>query len=204
MTVRMNSDNGVASGKVAEVVETSSTSFTAQCYALYGAPPLGGLVRVGDPPVYAVVHNVATAALDPGRRVIARGADEATEEGLYRGNPQLAQLLATHLEALVVGFDDGDALRHSLPTAPPRIHAFVYTCADDEVARFTDRLDFLRLVLRASVPAVDEVVAACLRLAAERHADPAGFLVRAGKAVAGELASDVGRLSAIVLGASRR
>jgi hypothetical protein len=200
----MNSDNSVAGRKVAEVVETTSTAFTAQCYELYGAPPLGGLVRAGDPPVYAVVHNVATAALDPGRRVIARGAEEATEEGLYRSNPQLARLLATHLEALVVGFGDGDALRHSLPPAPPRIHAFVYPCADDEVARFTDRLGFLRLLVRAPVPAVDEVVSACLRLAAATHPDPEGFLVRAGKAVAGDLASDAGRLSAILLGASRR
>lgn len=202
--MQVKPDGGSVTAKVAEVVETTSTAFTAQCYALYGAPPLGALIRAGDPPVYAVVHNVATAALDPGRRVVARGAEEATEEGVYRSNPQLARLLATHLEALVVGYADGDGVRQSLPPAPPRIHAFVHACDDDEVVRFTDRLDFLRLLVRAPVPAIDEVLGACLGLAAACRPDPDGFLVRAGQALAGELAADVGRLSAVLTTVLRR
>ena len=52
--------------RIGEVVEASSTGFSAECYALYGAPPLGALVRVGEPAVYGVVYSVSTAALDPG------------------------------------------------------------------------------------------------------------------------------------------
>ncbi len=200
----MNSDNGQTGDKVAEVVEATSTTFTAQCYTLYGAPPLGALIRAGDPPVYAVVHNLTTAALDPGRRAVARGAEEATEDDVYRSNPQLARLLATHLEALVVGYADGDRLRQSLPPAPPRIHAFVHAPSDDEVVRFTDRLDFLRLLVRAPVPAIDEVLGACLGLVAACHADPEGFMVRAGQALAGELSTDVVRLNAVLTAVLRR
>ena len=52
--------------RIGEAVEANSTGFSAECYALYGAPPLGALVRVGEPAVYGVVYSVSTAALDPG------------------------------------------------------------------------------------------------------------------------------------------
>ena len=184
--------------RIAEVVETSSTAFTAQCYELYGAPPLGSLVRAGDPPVYAVVRNVVTGALDPGRRVLARGAGEPDEDAVYRSHPQLSRLLATHIEALVLGHGEGAGLRHALPPAPPRIHAFVFCCTDAEVARFTEGLGFLHLLVSSGVPAVDEVMAACLRSSAASQPDPRAFLVRAGRGLAAELAGDVGRLNAIL------
>ena len=60
-----------------EVVETDSTSFTAQAYGVNGAAPLGSLVRTaGDGPVYAVVREVSTSSLDPGRRPVALGQNE--------------------------------------------------------------------------------------------------------------------------------
>jgi hypothetical protein len=184
--------------RIAEVVETTSTGFTAQCYELYGAPALGSLVRVGEPAVYAIVHNVTTAALDLGRRVMARGAAEASEAAVYHNNPQIARLLATHIEALVVGHGVADALKYRLPAAPPRIHAFVYCSDADEIAAFTQGLGYLRLLTSSSTPAIDEVIAANLRLSAECHRDPDAFRTRAGKALASELAGDVARLNAIL------
>ena len=188
--------------RIAEVVETTSTGFTAQCYELYGAPALGSLVRVGDPAVYAIVHNVTTAALDLGRRVMARGASEPTEEAVYHNNPQIARLLATHIEALVVGHGVGDATKYRLPSSPPRIHAFVYCCEASEIASFTDGLDYLHLLTSASTSAIDEVIAASLRLASECHPDPDTFNIRAGKVLATELAGDIARLNAILRGIS--
>ena len=188
--------------RIAEVVETTSTGFTAQCYELYGAPALGSLVHVGDPAVYAVVHNVTTAALDLGRRVMARGALEPSEEAVYHNNPQIARLLATHIEALVVGNGVGAATKHRLPSSPPHIHAFVYYCDSNEIASFTGGLDYLHLLTSASTPAIDEVIAANLRLAAESHTDPDAFNIRAGKALATELAGDIARLNAILRGIS--
>ncbi len=184
--------------KIAEVVEASSTAFIAQCYQLYGAPPLGSFLRVGEPSAYAVVYNVATGALDPGRRVYPRGAEEAREEDIYRSNPHLARLLSTQIDALIVGHADGTGARPGLPPAPPRLHAFVYPCAQAEVAAFTGGLDFLHLLVRASLPAVDEVIVACLRGAATCHRDEGLFLVEAGKALAGELGADMGRLNALL------
>jgi hypothetical protein len=184
--------------RIGEVVESSSAGFTAQCYRLYGAPPLGSLVRAGTPESYAVVYSITTQALDPARRIIARGEEEETEEEVYRSNPQLQRLLCTTFEALVVGHREGDALRHSLPPLPPRIHAFVYLCTPQEVVDFTGTLDFLHLMVNSGVPAVDEVVAACLRQASNHHPDGRAFLVQAGKVLALELAGQLQRLNAIL------
>ena len=186
--------------RIGEVVEAGSTEFAAECYTLYGAPPLGSLVRVGDPAVYGVVYSVTTAALDPGRRVAARGAGEPDEASVYRNNPQIARLLATHFQALVVGHDRAGSLVQRLPAAPPRIHAFVYCCDDADVHAFTEQLDYLHLLTTANVPAIDEVIAASVRLAAEGRPDADGFRQRAANALATELSSDVTRLNAILRG----
>ena len=184
--------------RIGEVVEAASTGFTAECYALYGAPPLGALVRVGDPAVYGVVYSVTTAALDPGRRVAARGADEPDEASVYRNNPQIARLLATHLQAFVVGHDRAGTLAHRLPDFPPRIHAFVRCCDNAEVTAFTGDLGYLHLLTTANVPAIDEVIAAAVRLAAEARPDSDAFRERAARALAEELSGDVPRLNAIL------
>lgn len=196
--------------KIAEVVESSSSTYVGQCYDLYEAPPLGAFLRVGPSPTYAVLQNVITGALDPGRRVMARGAEEESEEGVYRSNPQLTRLLTTRLEALIVGYLEGEAVRHGLPPVPPRLHAFVYACSPQEVVAFTQpfdaaqgtaqgwRFDFLRLLVRSPTPTADEVIVACLRGAAICHPEPRAFLTAAGRALALTLASEAGRLNAIL------
>ena len=176
--------------RVAEVVEAASAAFVAQCYALDGAPPLGALVRTGDPPVYGVVCNVESGPLDAGRRVTARGHGEASEEALYRSNPQLERLLVTRLEARIVGYGADGATRQGLPSLPPRLHAFVYVCAPEEVRAFTGSLDFLHLL----------AATACLRRAASAHPDPEAFLLSAGQALAGEMSEDVRRLNVLLRG----
>lgn len=185
--------------RLGEVVEASSAGFTVQCYDLYGAPALGALVRTGgDTPVYGVVTNVATSSMDPARRPVARGQDEADEEAVYRSNPQLAALLRTDFQATIVGYGDGEQLRRYLPSQPPRIHAFVQSCAPSEVRAFTERLDFLSLLLAGAVPLADEVVAAFLRQAASAHEDPQAFLVTAGRQVARLLSRDLQRLNSLL------
>ena len=191
MTSELSEDS-----RIAEVVEATSTSFTAQCYELYGGPALGSFVRVGEPSIYGVVHNVTTAALDLGRRIMARGASEPTEEAIYLNNPQISRLLATHIEALIVGHETFEGAKHRLPSSPPRIHAFTYRCEADEIASFTGDLDYLHLLTSASIPGIDEVIAANLRLSVECQPDQGAFRIRAGKALAAELAGNIARLNA--------
>lgn len=187
--------------KIAEVIEASSAEFTAQCYKLDQAPPLGSLVKTQDKSgeIYGVVYNVETHSLEPGRRVVARGQNLEAEEEIFTANPQLSRLLTTDIKVLVVGHVEGKNWHHYLPPKPASIHSFVYTCQFEEIRAFTQSLDFLSLLVSAkiSVP-VDEVVGACLRYASQTHRDPNAFLVRAGKELACIMSSDINRLNSFL------
>ena len=186
---------------VGEVVEASTAEFLAQCHRLYDAPPLGALVKSeGDAPVYGVVAEVTTRSIDPGRRSMAMGEDDPSGDAVYERNPQLVRLLATEFRAAVVGHLEDGRVRRYLAPLPPRIHDFVFCCADDETAEFSEALDFLPLLLAAPVGSPDEVVAAFLRGSSRAHPDPEAFLLRAGKELAPALGGQFQRLSAILKG----
>jgi len=186
---------------VGEVIEASTADFMAQCYELYQSPPLGSLVKTRDLPVelYGVVYNATTTSLEPGRRPIARGKDEATEEAIYQSSPQLTQLLRSEFSALVVGHRQKDKLYHYLPPRPARIHAFVYLCSPQEVNEFSQSFNFLNLFINATLPVpTDELIAACLRQMSQVYEDRHTFLVAAGKELAMLLGGELNRLKAIL------
>lgn len=188
--------------KIAEVISASSTGFTAQCYELYAVPPLGSLVKTRDQDVelYGIVCNAVTTGIEPGRKPIARGKDEASEEDIYRTNPQLTKLLRTEFEALVVGHREDDKIYHYLPPKPARIHSFVYICPQDEVKQFSQSFGFLTLLLSAQLPVpAEEIIAASLRQIGEVYGeDRHSFLVAAGKELAVLLSGEYNRLKAIL------
>ena len=188
------------SEKIGEVIEASTGQFVAECYELHSPPPLGSLVKTsdGDVEIYGVVCNAATESIEPNRRPIARGKEEATEEDIYRQHPQLSKLLRTTFDTLVIGHGQGDELHHYLPPRPPRVPSFVYLCEQDEVCRFTQSLDFLPILLGTRAEAVDEIVSACLRQASCAHDDQRAFLVKAGKELAILLGGELNRLNAIL------
>src|SRR3990172_1049683 len=152
--------------RAGEIIEASTTEFAAQCYELYQSPPLGGLVKTTDMniEIYGIVYQATTAGLDPGRRPIARGKDETSEEAIYRASPQLGKLLRTEFSVLVVGHRQDGKLFRYLPPKPARIHSFVYQCSPDEVKEFGQSFDFLNLLLNARLPvSPEELAAASLR-----------------------------------------
>ncbi len=186
-----------AQSKIAEVIEAETTRFTAQCYDLYELPPLGSLVRTGD--VYGIVFNASTSSLEPGRKPLARGKDEATEEAVYESSPQLTKLLRSEFDAVAVGFKDGDSYRHYLPPQPARIHSFVYLCQPDEVKEFSRSFGFLDILVNAALPIPpEELIAAALRQMSTTHDEPQAFLVAAGKELAALLSSQYDRLKSIL------
>jgi len=187
--------------RVGEVIAAGTTDFTAQCYQLYQLPPLGSLVKTGDAglELYAVVCNATTASIEPGRRPIARGKDETSEEAIYRSSPQLEKLLRSEFSALVVGHKAGDKIHHYLPPKPARIHSFVHLCSPQEIKDFSQSLGFLNIIINAHLTLPqDELIAACLRLMSQAHEDGASFLVSAGKYMAVLLSDDFSQLAAIL------
>jgi hypothetical protein len=191
--------------RAGEIIEAGTAGFTAQCYELYQSPPLGSLVKTTEESVeiYGIVYHAATSGIETGRRPIARGRDEASEDEVYRSSPQLLKLLRTEFSVMVVGYREEGKLYHYLPPRPARIHGFVYRCPPEEVKIFSGSFDFLTILLNArlEVPA-EEIVAASLRRMAAVQEDPRAFLVAAGKELAVLLGGDFNRLK-VVLGRIR-
>jgi hypothetical protein len=187
--------------KLAEVISSSTTAYVAECYELYGLPVFGSMVRTADPPVeiYGVVGLAGTSSIEPGRRPIARGKDEASEQAVYESSPQLVKLLRSEFTVLVIGHAVEGKVFHYLPPKPARIHAFVYACTPDEVRMFGCSFDFLGGLVNAPPQvSVEELVAAVLREMSRVQDDPRAFLLAAGKALTALLGNDYNRLRNIL------
>ena len=184
--------------RVGEVTASQSQRVEAQCYQAHAAPPLGSLVRIGSPPVYAVVLEVRHEPLDPTRPLTPRGADLETEDEVYAANPQLSAILITRFTAAIVGFQDAGGIRAGLPSLPPDLHSFVFLCDDADLAVFGADFGWLRLLLDERSPASDTAIANVLRQAANTRTDSRKLLLDAGKALATELSGDPLRLRALL------
>ena len=189
------------SERVGEIIEASTAGFVAQCYELYELPPLGSLVKTknGELDIYGIVYHATTGSLEPGRRPIARGRDEASREAIYQSSPQLSKLLRSEFSVLVVGHKAGENIYQYLPPNPARIHSFVHACPPDEVREFGRSLAFLTLLVNASLPvAREEIVPAALRLMSGAQEDPHAFLVAAGKELSIMLGGQYNQFRAIL------
>jgi hypothetical protein len=187
--------------RVGEVIETGTAEFTAQCYELYQSPPLGSLVKAGDESItqYAIVYNTMTSSIEPGRRPIARGKDESSEEGVYQSSPQLLKLFRTEFQALVAGYLEDDRIFHYLPPRPVKIHSFIYECTDEEIMVFSGSFDFLNIIINSGLPVpVEEIIAASLRRMSRVYDDPRRFLILAGKELATLMGNDFNRLKSVL------
>ncbi len=193
--------NSSLADRVGEIIEASTAGFVAQCYELYELPPLGSLVKTrgGDLDIYGIVCHATTGSLEPGRRPIARGKDEESEEAIYQSSPQLSKLLRSEFSVLVVGHRKGESLCQYLPPGPARIHGFVYRCPPEEVKEFGRLLAFLNMLVGAHLPvSADEIVPAALRLMSQMQDDPRAFLVAAGKELTVMLSGQYNQLRAIL------
>lgn len=183
--------------KIAEIIMAETATFTAQSYELYELPPLGSLVKACD--TYGIVCHAETAGLDTGRKPVARGKDEVTEEAVYESSPQLTKLLRSDFTAAAVGYREGDNVYQYLPPRPVKLHSFVYLCPPEEVKEFSRNPGFLNILLNAALPVPpEEIIAAALRQMAKAQPDPRQFLVAAGKELAGLLSTDFMRLRNIL------
>ncbi|MBI4286164.1 MAG: hypothetical protein HY670_09785 [Chloroflexi bacterium] len=187
--------------RLGEVIEATTGEFVAQCYELYRLPPLGSLVKTRDEAVelYGIVYQAATSSLEPGRRPIARGEDETSEEAIYQSNPQLLKLLKSEFNALIVGHRLGDKIYQHLPPRPAHIHSFVYACSDDEIRSFSQSFAFLILLLNTHRPVPpEEITGAALREMGRVQEDRHAFLVAAGKELAVLLSDNFSQLKVIL------
>ncbi|MEY2979187.1 MAG: HAS-barrel domain-containing protein [Prochlorotrichaceae cyanobacterium] len=195
---------------IAEVVETATAEFMAQCLepeALEFAamPPFGSWVWAEDPEskarIYGVVYQVSTRPVDTIHRTRALGL---SLEELQAEQPQIFAMLKTEFQAAIVGFQEpgtgqsGGTIRQYLPPRPPPIHQAVYRCSPEDIKTFSDRLDFLTTVLRLSAAPVDSLIAAILREGYQIRKADRDWLVAAGRTLSILLREDYDRLRLIL------
>jgi hypothetical protein len=106
------------------------------------------------------------------------------------------RMVPVEISVVNVGFIEYGTVYHNLPPRPPLSLDPVQLCDDDCIMRFTQRLDFLRLVLNTSDVPAEELLAASLLHAARARpkSERYEFLVSAGRRLAGLLSHDLPRL----------
>ena len=191
---------------IAEVVETSTTGFLAQCLepdALSFAqmPPFGSWVRATDEDsgntIYGVVYHATTSPLDSVHRATALGLSLAE---LREQQPQIFTMLKTEFRVAIVGFQPaGEAMIYQhLPPRPPQVHQAVYQCDAEAIITFTEQLDFLRTLMDMSSAPVDGLIAAVIRTVYQLRQLDRDWLVQAGRALNVLLKDDYDRLRIIL------
>lgn len=190
---------------VAEVIETATTEFLAQC--LDGesldfpvAPPFGSLVKAVDEEagseIYAVVYYATTSPIDSVHRARAMGL---SFQQLRDEQPQIFDMLKTEFKAAIIGYRASDRrLFQHLPPRPPFVHQAVYRCTQPETALFSTHLDFLRTLLQVSGAPADELLAATVRHCHHAHNYARPWLVEVGREISQLLKDDYDRLSAVL------
>lgn len=192
--------------RIGEVIEASTTQFTAGAYELLEAPPFGTLVRAQTRheamAIYGLVYDIRTNSREPGGRAIVRGRAygerELYDAEIYNEHPDLAEVLQTEFSALTVGFIEHGHICQYLPPHPPPVHYSVYECDQNELVTFSEACDFFRAILFSHQPAGDELLAAAIRTAARARSDCRAYLVGAGREIARLLKEDYDRLSALL------
>jgi HAS barrel domain len=195
---------------IAEVVETETSGFLAQCldpetleFAVM--PPFGSWVWAEEPEskvrIYGVVYQVSTRPTDSVHRTRALGL---SLEELQTEQPQIFAMLKTEFQVAIVGFQSpgsqgaAPVMRQYLPPRPPPVHQGVHRCNAEEIIAFSDRLDFLPTLLRLNAAPVDDLIAAILREGYQLRRADRHWLVEAGRALAVFLREDYDRLRLIL------
>ncbi|MBE9039326.1 hypothetical protein IQ235_00765 [Oscillatoriales cyanobacterium LEGE 11467] len=201
---------------LAEVIETSTTEFLAQCLepedlTFPAMPPFGSWVKAMDEEsgnhVYAVVYHATTSPIDSVHRARALGL---SLDDLREQQPQIFAMLKTEFRAAIIGFVSSSTAQSSdlgpstgvvyqyIPPRPPQIHQAVYYCMPEEAIGFSEQLDFLRTLVQMMGAPVDALIAAVIREVYQLRGADRDWLVKAGRTLSLLLRDDYDRLRAIL------
>ena len=193
---------------IAEVIETSTTEFLAQCLepeelSFPAMPPFGSWVKSVDEEsgnkIFAIVTNVSTAPIDSVHKARALGLS-LTE--LKEQQPQIFAMLKTEFRAVIIGFEAPSANQQNgstpnfgkiyqyLPPRPPQVHQAVLHCESAEIVNFTNNPDFLRVLLQVPNTPVESLIAASLREIYRLRGGDRQWLVNAGRTLSVLLKND--------------
>ncbi len=191
--------------QVGRVLRSSTASFTVGCRQLIAeqdkmTPKLGALLKAKGSDgrvVYGMTCNVTIEDDAFVRQLVAAGVAGVEIIEDQRQKRQVPVVV----DVIVVGYGENDKPYHRLPPQPPRTLDEIFTCGNAEFRRFTERHDWMRLILPAFNAPVDQILVAALRLASEARPsqmEREQYLVSAGRELAKLMALDLSRLDGIL------
>jgi len=190
---------------IAEVVATSTTEFLAECLEpesldFPAMPAFGSWVKSQQVEnsgiiAYGVVYHATTSTIDSVHRAVALGL---SLQAIREQQPQVFAMLRSEIKVVLLGFSTLGTVYQHLPAQPPQIHQAVFACEEDEIADFTEELNFLRTLVQMNNAPVDELIAAVLRNVYQVRKCDRNWLVQAGRKLSLLLKDDYDRLGAIL------
>jgi len=154
-------------GDVGRVLRAGTQGFTIGCQVRQLSGPSFGCLVKAQPvdareAIFGLIYNMAVDDDPLVRRLILADSQPEAVINDQRQN----RLLPIEMSVLAVGYGRDGRFYHGLPPRPPLNLDPVLLCLDKaEIVRFTDRLGYLRLILRAAdlgVP-VDQLLVAHLQ-----------------------------------------
>lgn len=183
---------------IAEVLESTSTSFVAELYSDDLNIEFGSVVKIFDEqrefPIWGVVANIFNQGTYE-RQPVAFGMSRAE---LAKNHPQLTQLLKTRFEAIIIGFGDVLSFSPNIPTKPPLLHDQVQLLEDIELYVLGNNLSFLRFLFLSESNLTDELVFNLISKIYQFENQNLQILVKAGKEISSDLKNDYERTRKII------
>lgn len=182
---------------IGRLLRSSTTGYVFGCSVPEPEVPLFGMfvkapAQRGHSEAIGLIYDIAIEDDAFVRQMVA--APNLPEA--YIQDQRANRQVPIEVSVLAVGYRNGGGYVQSLPPQPPITLDRISSCSDGEVAEFTARLDYVRLILNSTEAPADELLAASLRWAADSRPPESRerFLREAGRELARLLGRDLTRL----------
>jgi len=165
-------------------------------------PSFGAFCKIeaqhGHSQVIGLIYDISIEDDEFARQMAA--AENLSPEQI--SDHQYNRQVPVEFSALAIGYQRDDQFHYNLPPQPPLTLAPIRALTPAERTAFTQRLDFIPLILSAPNLPVDDLLTAALRQAAQDRSgiDRKRFLLQAGRECARLLDRDLSRLHVVVRG----
>ncbi len=161
----------------AEVIESSLSTWRAQCWDWDTMPTHGSLLTVtsGSRTLFGLVHAITTGSHDNQRTVFAY---KKSEEQLKKEHPHIFEFLTSTFTCITLGYREGSAIQYQIAPTPPKIHAFVTVPTADDLRSFFSQEQYLHLLFAHAdqLFSLDDLLLALVeQLAMSQTLTPASF-----------------------------
>ncbi|RTL07409.1 hypothetical protein EKK58_01505 [Candidatus Dependentiae bacterium] len=148
----------------AEIIESSLTKITAQCWDVEVPPSFGQCIQIKSEAicVYALVYHIQTGSFDTLRKP---SPFKKTIAELKKEQPHIFEFLITTFTCIPIAYSYQQKIIYGIPPQPPSIHEFILPVDPKQIAILFAKKHFLMSVfnLQDQVGNVDELIISCFR-----------------------------------------